>query len=110
MAAPPTARMISTTPMVVTAAALKIGMKRVKASLRGTRSSSFDADTTATPIAISTAARPMLNDVIKSSPYATRCSAIAESKTTSAEGQGTMPPEIPSAISDFAVIGPSGTW
>jgi hypothetical protein len=56
----------------------------------------------------------MLNATISSIPKATRCSAIALSSTTSAEGQGSSPPEIPSASSPRQVTGPpslpGGMW
>ena len=49
------------------------------------------------PIAISTAARPMLNATMSRSPKPTRFSANALRSTTTAAGQGTMPPLMPSA-------------
>ena len=47
-----------------------------------------------------TEARPNENATISASPNASRCSAIAESSTTSADGHGSRPPDTPSAISD----------
>ena len=40
-------------------------------------------------------ARPRLNATISARPNATRCSEIAASRTTSADGHGSSPPETP---------------
>ena len=45
---------------------------------------------------------------IRSRPKATRCSEIAASRTTSAEGHGSSPPETPTASSERK-LGPSGS-
>src|SRR5215831_837311 len=52
---------------------------------------------TARPTLVSVSASPPLKATISASPKPTRCSDTAESSTTSAEGQGTMPPETPSS-------------
>ena len=96
-------------PMQVMTAALKTGITRVAAIPAGNRRNTCEADTTMIPMAISTDARPALKAVINANPYTARCRAMALSKTTSADGHGTIPPEIPSATIDLAVIGPSGT-
>ena len=49
------------------------------------------------PIPVRTPARPMLKAMIKINPNPTRLSEIAPSMTTSAEGQGRIPPDIPNA-------------
>ena len=52
----------------------------------------------------------MLKATIRSRPNATRCSEIAASRTTSAVGQGRIPPEIPTATSPLIPLPGSGTW
>jgi hypothetical protein len=100
----------SAIPMPVIAAALATGSLRSKAPLLGIRPINGRAQTTARPMATSTDARPRLNAVIRTRPKPTRCSAMAESSTTRADGQGINPPEIPSARRARCVMGPSGTW
>ncbi len=50
------------------------------------------------PMMINTVASPRLKAKIRPSPRRMRCMEIAASSITRADGQGTMPPEIPSAI------------
>jgi len=95
--------------MMVIVAALNTGKARATTEPVGMRWSQPAADTTMMPMAMSTDASPKLKALISKSPYATRCSAIALKRTTSADGHGTIPPDIPSARIDRAVIGPSGT-
>ena len=45
-------------------------------------------------------ASPALKATISSRPSATRCREIAASRTTSAEGHGSSPPEMPTAVSE----------
>jgi len=67
-----------------------------RSSKRATRRRAY---TMSMPIAISTSARPTLNATISSSPKPTRLSESALKSTTSAAGQGTMPPVMPRAQS-----------
>jgi hypothetical protein len=66
------------------------------------RDSRLFAFTIAIPIDTSTAASPQLNATIRNSPSPTRCSDTALSSTTSAAGQGMMPPVIPSSNNCFS--------
>ena len=67
------------------------------------------AYTMRTPIATSTAASPTLNATIRMRPKPTRRIDSALSSTTSAAGQGMMPPLIPSAKSARSDTG-SWSW
>ena len=58
------------------------------------------ASTAASPMPVIVSASPALKARISSSPKATRCSEIAASRTTSADGQGSRPPETPTANSE----------
>ena len=66
------------------------------------------------PIAVSAPANPRLNANTKIKPKPILFKAIAPSMTTSAEGQGIKPPEMPSANKLRQVIGdpsaPGGRW
>jgi len=67
-----------------------------RSSKRATRRRAY---TMSMPIAISTSARPTLKATISSSPKPTRLSESALRRTTSAAGQGTIPPVMPRAQS-----------
>jgi len=72
--------------------------------------SQFFAYNTIIPMAISTAARPMLNATSRINPAPTWPNEIEASSSTSAEGHGTNPPLAPRAIKLPIVMSPSGTW
>jgi len=65
-------------------------------------------------MAVSAPANPRLNANTKTKPKPIRFKAIAPSKTTKAEGQGNIPPEMPSASRLRQVTGspsaPGGKW
>ena len=63
------------------------------------RDMKWRAETIKRPIVIRTAASPTLNATIKSNPKPIRCIETALRSTTSAAGQGTIPPLIPNVKS-----------
>jgi hypothetical protein len=66
------------------------------------------------PTTVSTAARPKLKATTRAIPKPARLMETAASSRTSAEGQGSSPPETPSRSSDRQVTGdpsaPGGRW
>ena len=98
--ASPAARMTS---------ALAAGKSRTSRPSNDTRRKAVRARTAARPMPVIVSASPALKARISSSPKATRCSEIAASRTTSAEGQGSRPPETPTANSERKLV-PSSPW
>ena len=108
------ARTVSTPPSTLIRNALTAGSTTSSRPVAPTRSASRRAWITSRPTPVNVIASPRLNATTSSNPKATRPSAIDPSITTSADGQGRMPPETPSASSPRAVIGPpsdpGGRW
>jgi stage V sporulation protein SpoVS len=94
--------------------ALAIGARRSNLPPSGTYLISLPAWTIKMPIRVRTLARPRLKTTMSRRPKPIRCKAIAPNMTTSAEGQGSNPPETPSASKLRQVTGlpsaPGGTW
>ena len=91
--------------MSVIAKALIAGKNRVATIGIGSRSNRSREYTNTNPTTVNIAASPKLNAVTSANPNPTRPNAIELSKTTSAEGQGNSPPEIPRAIQLAPVMG-----
>ena len=88
-------------PTIMTTAAEATGSQRNKGlwPLRFDSGIRLFAYKTSIPIAVSTDARPALNDKSRSKPKPTRPNAIMLNSSTSADSQGTNPPLTPSATS-----------
>src|SRR5262245_27359241 len=105
-----TARTVIARPAARMTRALAAGKSRTSGPSRLTRRKAPRARTAAQPIAVIVNARPALNATISKSPKATRCSEIAASRTTSADGQGSSPPETPTASSERKLASGSAWW
>ena len=94
------ARTVMATPATRMTSALAAGRSRTSRPSKLTRGEGRFARTATRPMPVIVSARPALKATIRSRPNATRCSEIAASRTTSADGQGSSPPETPTANSE----------
>ena len=92
-----------TSPTTRISAALTAGSARTSGPSSESRPNVRRASTATSPIAVIVAARPMLNATMSASPRPIRWSAIAERRTTSAEGQGRSPAAMPTPRIPFEV-------
>ena len=83
--------------------ALAAGRRRTTGPSKLTRRNARRASTATRPMPVIVSASPALNARISTRPKATRWSEIAASRTTSADGQGSSPPETPTASSERKV-------
>jgi len=94
--------------------ALIAGNHRPAASNRGVRPMMLPPLTNRSPTAMRTVASPVLKAATRTMPRPVRPRETAASSRTSAEGQGSSPPEIPRPSSDRQVTGdpsaPDGMW
>src|SRR5262249_16936195 len=95
-----TARRVMASPAARMTSALAACKSRTSGPSKLTRRKTLRVRTAASPIPVIVSARPALKARIRSRPKATRWSEIAASRTTSADGQGSSPPETPTASSD----------
>ena len=86
---------VITRPTTTMTAAETAGSARITGPSSRARPNARRASTATRPIAVIVAARPTLNATISASPKASRWSAIALSRTTSADGQGSRPAAAP---------------
>ena len=98
------------TPATRMTRALAAGRRPTSRPSKPTRENVRFAKTARSPTPVIASASPALKATIRTSPNATRCSEIAASRTTSAEGQGRRPPETPTATSDRRVIRSWWSW
>src|SRR5262245_56073163 len=105
-----TARTVIARPAARMTRALAAGKSLTSGPSRLTRRNAPRARTAAQPIAVIVSARPALNATISRSPNATRCSEIAARRTTRADGQGSSPPETPTASSERKLASGSAWW
>jgi len=94
--------------------ALATGRYRCQTVNLGTRWTTALPFTKRSPTTVNTAASPKLKATTSAIPKATRFMDTAASSRTSAEGQGSSPPETPSRSSERQVTGdpsaPGGRW
>src|SRR3954453_7578796 len=101
---------------VISTPAMRITAALSAGSPRSTRPSNFAranmrfASTATRPTPVIDSASPRLNATISNNPNATRCSEIAASRTTSADGHGSSPPETPTAKSERKPGESSSSW
>ena len=107
---PGSARAVMTTPTARMRAALAAGSARTSGPSKDRREKVRRAKTATRPIAVIVAARPRLKATISASPRPIRWSAIADRRTTSAEGQGSRPAAIPTPRIPFEVSASSWSW
>ena len=100
---PGSARAVMTTPTARMSAALTAGSARTSGPSSEIREKAGGRKTATRPIAVIVAARPTLKATISASPSPTRCSAIAERSTTSADGHGRSPAATPTPRIPFDV-------
>src|SRR5439155_23073113 len=84
--------------------ALTAGRRPISPPSKLSREKARFATTATRPMPVIVNARPALNARISRRPNAIRCNEIAASRTTSADGQGRRPPEIPTARSERRLI------
>ena len=87
------------TPTARITSALAAGSRRTTGPFSESRLKARLARTATSPIEVIVAARPRLKATIRARPKPIRCSAIALSRTTSADGHGSRPAATPTPSS-----------